>query len=129
MHNVGRCSYIGNDGAITAVCDMLRDAVGKDGKSDNAVAECVLSEIHKEHFEFMRKLCSDNITLEKFGTLVMVDAKFTSELSLNPFELQRIYDIIKTGSDSFSITNSGNNERSFSISYSFTVQEGADDNE
>ena len=122
---MGRCSYIGNDEALIAVKGILQNAAGVSNGTGNAVTESVLSGIYKEQFDFIGRLCSGNISLEKFGNVIMVDAKFTNDVSLSSFELQRIYDIIKSGADSFSITNSGNSERSFSISYSFTVPEGS----
>ncbi|MBR1430188.1 hypothetical protein [Ruminococcus sp.] len=121
---MGKCSYIRSDTAMISLDKVLRDLARPAASNSNTVSLEELKGIHKEHYDFMRKLCSDNISLEKFGKMIFVDARFTDALSLTPYELQRISEIIKTGSDSFSITNCGNGDRSFSILYSFTVPEG-----
>lgn len=122
---MGKCSYIGNDTVMIALDKALRDSASPIASNSNTVSPDTLKGIHKEHYDYMSKLCSDNIRLEKFGKMIFVEAMFTDTLSLSAFDLQRISEIIKTGSDSFSITNCGNGDRSFSIFYSFTVPEGA----
>ena len=59
---------------------------------------------------------------------MIVDASFSDSLSFGSLELKKLFEIVKEGSDSFSITNGGNNGRGFSISYSFTSSEGVSDN-
>ena len=126
---MGKCSYIGNDDMVTALNEMFREAVKSVDKNRNSLNDDALCGEQKEYFDFMRKLCLGNIDLERFGNTIMVDARFNDKLTLSPFELQRVFDILNSGVDSFCITNSGNEEKSFSITYSFTVPGGVEANE
>ena len=124
---VGKCSYVGDNRIYSTISNVFDD-IKKSRTNGNAIDEDVLTAPNRQNIEFFRRLGADNIDVEKFGKTVMVDASFSDNLSFGSLELNKLFEIVREGSDSFSITNGGDNDRGFSISYSFTFSEKVSDN-
>ena len=124
---MGKCSYVGDNRIYSTISNVFDD-IKKSRTNGNAIDEDVLTAPNRQNIEFFRRLGADNIDVEKFGKTVMVDASFSDNLSFGSLELNKLFEIVREGSDSFSITNDGDNDRGFSISYSFTFSERVSDN-
>jgi hypothetical protein len=125
---VGKYSYIGNNSDMIGINSVLSDSsVNTD--SIKSISEKKLSKSHKDDVVYIKKFGAESVDIEEFDNMILVDAKFKKDLLLGSLEVEHLFSLIKNGTDSFSITNGGNNEQSFSFSYSFTASEGVNDDE
>ena len=128
MVYVGKYSYIGNNSDMIGINSVLSDSsVNTD--SIKSISEKKLSKSYKDDVVYIKKFGAESVDIEEFDNMILVDAKFKKDLLLGSLEVEHLFSLIKNGTDSFSITNGGNNEQSFSFSYSFTASEGVNDDE
>lgn len=125
---MGKYSYIGNNSDMIGINSVLSDSsVNTD--SIKSISEKKLSKSYKDDVVYIKKFGAESVDIEEFDNMILVDAKFKKDLLLGSLEVEHLFSLIKNGTDSFSITNGGNNEQSFSFSYSFTASEGVNDDE